>query len=105
MNLARAPTWTGGEKPGRRILEILVEYFLSVSPLSRRFRGVAAAYIRHAGSLGGFRPCLRSAFKNNEDHFPQLAIFFLSDLLAASSFPLLPDLSLGVAALIYFPWD
>lgn len=93
-------SWIG---PG--ILEILAGYFSLKSPLPRRLRrGDLRIYIIR-GTLSGSQPWLWSAFKNNEDHFLCSVIFLLSDLLASSSFPLLPDLLLDVAPLIYFPWD
>lgn len=62
---------------GSVILEILVEYFfIRFPPRSRYSRGPARAYIYTSrgglfGAVAADRVCLRSAFKNNEDHFPR----------------------------------
>lgn len=81
-----------------------VYFSLQSHPVRNASEGWFRIYMSR-GTLSGFQPCLWSAFKNNEDHFLCPVIFFLSDLPASSSFPLLPDLSLDVAVLIYFPWD
>lgn len=79
-------------------------FFVGVTPSATPPRNEPRICIIH-GTFSGSQACFSSAFKNNEDHFLRSVIFFLSDLLASSSFPLLPDLSLDVAPLIYFPWD